>query len=115
MENSTTTIEKLIEKAEIYSKTTFELCKYNTIYKAADVFSSLAIKLVITIVLVLFSLMLNVGIALWIGQLLGNSYYGFFVIAAVYLFIGLVIYLFRVSWIKKPLSNLIISQSLKKN
>lgn len=115
MENSTTTIETLIEKAKIYSKTTFELYKYNAIYKAADVISTLAIKLIITVFLVLFSLMINIGLALWIGELLGNSYYGFFVIAAVYLFMALIVYFFRNQLIKNPVSNLIISQSLKKN
>jgi hypothetical protein len=115
MKNSATTIEKLIEKAEVYSKTTLELCKYNAIYKAADVFSSLAIKIVITIVVVLFSLMINIGLALWIGEALGSSYYGFFVVAAFYLALALIIYGFRNQWIKNPVSNFIISQSLKKN
>lgn len=115
MENSATTIEKLIEKAEVYSKTTLELCKYNAIYKAADVFSSLAIKIVIAIVVVLFSLMVNIGLALWIGEVLGYSYYGFFVVAAFYLLLALLIYWFRNQWIKNPVSNFIISQSVKKN
>lgn len=115
MKNSATTIEKLIEKAEVYSKTTLELCKYNAIYKAADVFSSLAIKIVIAIVVVLFSLMVNIGLALWIGKVLGSSYYGFFVVAAFYLLLALLIYWFRNQWIKNPVSNFIISQSLKKN
>lgn len=115
MKNSATTIEKLIEKAEVYSKTTLELYKFNAIYKAADVLSSLAIKIVITIVVVLFSLMVNVGLALWIGEALGSSYYGFFIVAAFYLALAIVIYWFRNQWIKNPVSNFIISQSLKKN
>ena len=53
MENSTATIEKLIEKAEVYSKTTLELCKCNAIYEAANVFSSLAIRLVLLFVAVI--------------------------------------------------------------
>ena len=55
-------IENLIEKAEDYSKTTFELCKYNTVYKSADIFSSLAAKVIITLVIVLFSLLVNIDL-----------------------------------------------------
>jgi len=113
MENSTTNIEKLFEKAEIYTKTSFELCKFNAIYKSANIFSSLAVKLIIAIVVVLFLLFANIGLALWVGELLGEIYYGFFAIATVYLLFALLIFIFRNSWIKKPVSNFIISQSLK--
>jgi len=115
MENNTATIEKLIEKAEVYSKTTIELCKLNTIYKAANVFSSLAIKLVLLMIVVFFSLMVNVGLALWIGEYYGKTYYGFFIIAAFYLLLVFVLYIFRNAWIRNPVSNFIISQCLNKN
>ena len=113
MENATT-IEKLIEKAENYSKTTFELCKYNAVYKSADIFSSLAAKVIITLVIVLFSLLVNIGLSLWLGELIGHAYYGFFIIALLYLAIALLLYIFRYEWIKKPISNFIINQLVKK-
>lgn len=115
MENNTTTIEKLIEKADVYSKTTLELCKFNAIYKAANIFSSLAIRLVLIIVVVLISLMVNIGFALYLGDYFGKTYYGFFIIALFYLFLGIIIYLFRNQWIKHPVSNFVISQSLSEN
>lgn len=115
MENNTATIEQLIEKAEVYGKTTLELCKLNTIYKATTLFSSLAIKLVILVVAVFFSLMVNIGLALWIGEYYGKTYYGFFIIAAFYLLLVFVIYLFRNLWIRNPVSNFIISHCLNKN
>jgi hypothetical protein len=115
MENTTATIEKLIEKAEVYGKTTLEVCKFNAIYKAANIFSSLAIRLILLIVAVLISLMLNIGLALYIGDYYGKTYYGFFIIALFYLFLGIIIYLFRNQWVKNPVSNFIISQSLREN
>jgi len=115
MGSSTATIEKLIEKAEVYSKTTLELCKYKAIYKASNIFSSLAIRLVLLIVVVLISFMANVGLALFLGEYLGKNYYGFFLIAVFYLFIGIVIYLFRNQWIKQPVSNYVINESLSEN
>ncbi len=115
MENTTATIEKLIEKAELFSKTTLELCKFNAIYKAANVFSTLAIRLVLLLVAVFISLLVNIGLALFLGEYFGKTYYGFFLIALFYVLLGIVIYLFRKQWIKTPVSNFIISQSLKEN
>jgi hypothetical protein len=110
MENSTATIEKLIEKAEIYSKTMLELYKYNTVYKSTDIFSDLSVKLAITIVAVISSFFANIGLALWIGSELGETYYGFFVIAFAYLLFLILIYILRNKWIKIPVSNFIINK-----
>lgn len=110
MENSTTTIEKLIEKAEIYSKTSLELFKYEAVYKSADIFSNSAAKLALSIVVVLFLLLVNIGLALWVGQYLGETYLGFFVIAFGYLFLAILLYVFREKWVKNPVSNFIINK-----
>lgn len=108
--NTTTTIEKLIEKAEIYSKTTLQLCKYEAVYKSADIFSCLAVKLAITIVVVIFLLFANIGLALFLGDYLGEMYYGFVAVGGAYLFIAIVLYIFKDDLIKNPVSNFIISK-----
>jgi hypothetical protein len=115
MENSTTTIEKLIEKAEIYSKTTLELCKYEAVYKSADIFSCLAVKLAITFVVVVFLLLVNIGLSLCVGQYLGEIYLGFFVIAFGYLCLAVLLYVFREEWVKSPVSNFIINKMKNEN
>ena len=112
MENNTT-IEKLIEKAEIYSKTSLELCKYEAVYKSADISSNLAVKLVVAIVVLLFVLFTTIGLSFYIGSLLGAVSLGFFVIGLGYLFIGLLVFVFRKEWIKTPVSNFIISKMNK--
>ena len=110
MENVATTIEKLIQKVEIYSKTTLELCKYEAVYKAADIFSNLAVRLVMALVVVLFLLLINVGLALWVGQLLGETFLGFFSVAFGYFCLAIVLYVFRDEWVKNPVSNFIINK-----
>ncbi len=115
MENNTTTIERLIERAEIYSKTTLELCKYEAVYKLADIFSNLAVKLAITIVVVIFLLFVNIGLALLLGEYLGEVYYGFIGIGVFYLFIAALLSIFREQWIKTPVSNFIISKMKNKD
>jgi hypothetical protein len=115
MENTTTTIEKLLEKVDIYARTTLDIYKYNTIYKSTDIFSSLAVRLAMTVIFVMFSFMVTIALALWIGEELGKVYYGFLVIAAAYLLLGLFLYIFRKAIIKRPVSNFIIGKTLKEN
>jgi hypothetical protein len=110
MENSITAIEKLIEKAEIYSKTTLELCKYEAVNKLASIISNLAVKMALTIVVSIFMLFVNIGLSFWIGQEMGEVYYGFFVVGLGYLLLAILLYIFRESWIKTPISNFIINE-----
>ena len=113
MENSAKTIEDLIEKAESYARTSLELTKYKTVNKSAEIFSSLAVKLTIILFMVIVSLLANIGLALWIGEMLGEEYYGFFIVAGFYLLLALLFLIFRNSWIKKPVSDFIINSVLK--
>lgn len=111
MENNPNPIEKLIEKAESYGKTSLELCKHSAILKTSDVLSSIAAKLIIIVFITMFTLFINIGLALWIGnKYFEASYCGFFVIGLVYLFFGILFYIFRNSWIKNPMSNSIIGK-----
>ena len=112
METQSTTIISLVERAEQYGKANVELYRLKMIDKSAEVVSTMATKLAVIIFFTLFFLILNVGIALWIGDLLGKSYLGFFSVAAFYAIAGILLYAFRDKWIKTPIRNSIILQAL---
>lgn len=112
MEQQENLIESLIEKGEQYGKTTLELIKLKALDKSADVTSTLASWIIVIVLIVLFFFILNIGIALWIGEMLGKEYLGFFVVAGFYGLLALVFGLFREKLIKKPVNNSIISQVL---
>jgi hypothetical protein len=114
MENSLTTLEKLVQKAEVYGKTTLELHKHKTIFKSAEIGSRLAVKAIVAAFFCLFSIFVNIGLSFWIGKELGEAYLGFFVVSAIYLVIGILAYLFRKSLIESPVCNNIIKQLQKK-
>jgi hypothetical protein len=59
------------------------------------------------------SITLNLGLAWYVGELLGKIYLGFFVVAAFDLIVGIVFYFFLHKWINKPVSDSIISQALQ--
>lgn len=113
MDEQSGLIESLIEKGEQYGKTTLELLKLKTLDKSADVVSNLVSWLIVFIFAVLFFLILNIGVALWVGELLGKSYYGFFVVSGFYALLALFFGIFRKQLIKNPVNNSIIEQVLE--
>ena len=113
MDNNTAPIELLFQRAEDYSKTTLELLQLKTIDKSADVISTLVAQVTTIIAAALAILIFNIGIALYIGELLGNSFYGFFMVGTFYAIVAIILHLFKNAWIKKPLNNSIITQMMK--
>lgn len=113
MDEQSGLIETLIEKGEQYGKTTIELLKLKTLDKSADVVSNLVSWMIVVVFAVLFFLILNIGLALWLGELSGKTYYGFFAVSGFYALLAIVFTLFRKQWIKKPLQNSIITQVLE--
>lgn len=113
MESPATTFATLFERLEEYGKTTFDLYKLRFVDTATDVTTSLIVRLSVILTITLFVLICSVGIALFLGEQLGKSYYGFFIIAGFYLIIGLVLYYFLAKWIKSPIRCSIIKQTLQ--
>jgi hypothetical protein len=110
LEEPSALLEQLVEKGEQYGKTTLELLKLRTIDKTAEVSSNMVSWLIVGVFAVLFFLVLNIGVALWLGELMGKSYYGFFVVSGFYAFLAVIFTVFRKQLIKEPLNNSIISQ-----
>jgi len=115
MEDKTTPVEALLERAQNYTKTSIQLFKLKATAKLAEVLSNMASGFAFLVILILFFVNLNIGIALLIGESLGKSWLGFVIVSMVYAFIGLVVYLFRHRWIKNPVRESIISQLLKED
>ena len=116
MENhatATANVKSLFESAKVYGKTSLDLLKFKTVDKTADAISSAIAGFVVAIVMTLFFLILNIGIALWLGDLLGRSYYGFFALAGFYLIIGLIFSSMRIKWFKDPIANMLVKKFLK--
>jgi hypothetical protein len=113
MEEKAKLLESLVDRATEYGKTTFELVKLKALDKTSEVVSSVVPHSVILILFASFVLFLNLGLALWLGEILGKLYYGFFVIAAFYILTGLVIHIFMYKCLKKIVCNYVIKQLLK--
>ncbi len=111
METKSTLIESLFEKAEAYAKTNLNLFKLKAIDKSADAVSTIVSTLAVIIFILLTTIMLSIGLALWIGELIGKSYYGFFIVAGFYVLIALILH-FMPGIIKSPVNDSIILKML---
>lgn len=112
MNNNETPIDLLFEKANDYSKTTMELLKLEAIDKTTTVMASITAKILLAIVVTLFTLVSTIGFSLWIGDLMGKSYYGFLFVAGIYFFVIVLLYTFQNKWIKLTTKNYFISEFL---
>jgi hypothetical protein len=108
-----TLVELLFEKVEQFGKTNAELIKLKTISKTADIASSLISNLVISMVIILGVVMASIGASIWIGQMLGNPYYGYMIVSGFYMIIAIFLGAARHSLIKMPMSNFFITKALK--
>lgn len=115
MTDNAVPIATLLEWAKDYSDSTLELFKLSVIDKSADVVSSLVSRIATFLTVALSLLIINIGVALWVGKLLGDSFYGFFVIGGFYAILSVLLYVFRNQWIKIPVSNSIIKQMLEQH
>lgn len=106
-------IQSLLDRSKDYVETRLELLKLKAIDKSADVVSSTASAVVMGISLLFFFILLNIGLALLIGELIGKSYYGFFILAAIYLITGLLFKSMGDKWVKDPVSALLIKKLFK--
>jgi hypothetical protein len=113
MEDNTKLIESLLEKVTDYGKTTLELTKLKALEKTSDVVSSMLPRALICGLTVTFMLFISIGLAVWLGEILGKVYFGFFLVGAFYGLAGIVIHFFMHDWLKKMVRNNFIKQVLK--
>jgi len=113
MEENTNLIDELIEKTVDYGKSSLELAKLKAIDKTSDAISSVVAHSVVVVIIVAFMLFLSLGLAFWLGKIMGEIHLGFFVVAIFYCITAILVYYFMLKWIKKQVGNTIIKQILK--
>lgn len=105
-------LEALFNQTKDYIDARLELLKLKAIDKASGIASAIVAGVALFIIFFIFFVVLNIGIALLIGDLIGKSYAGFLIWAAVYLIVGLVLLYKRKKIVKAPITTLIIRKFL---
>ncbi len=110
MEEKINFIEPLLERAEQYGKTSYQLFRLKALYNSANVLSGLASRGSVFVVISIAIAIANIGVSLWLGDVLGKLYHGFFCVAGFYSIVGFVLYFFLHNRMKKSIANSIISK-----
>jgi hypothetical protein len=113
MEDNENLFESLIERANEYGKTSYELAKLKLLDKASEVVSSFIPYSVIVALIGTFILFLSLGFALMLGDILGKLFWGFFAVAGFYIIAGIVIRLFMFKMLKRLAGDYFIKNVLK--
>lgn len=110
MDDSNKIGEALFDKTQKYINTSLDLLKLKAVDKAALVLSSIVSHAIVVAFVLIFFFVLNVGVALWLGEILSKSYYGFLAVAGFYGIVLIFLFIFKNKWIKAPIRNAVIKQ-----
>lgn len=113
MDDNVKLIEMLLKSSINYGVAEIDLIKLRALNKTSDVVSSLIPPALVFFVLFLFLLFISFGLAIWLGQITGNNFYGYFIIAAFYAIVGLVLHFTMHDWIKRKVCNYLVKQLFK--
>lgn len=108
MEENKKLLESLLERAADFGKTSYELAKLKALDKTTDIASSVIPHAVVIVLITSFMLFFNLGLAFWMGEILGKIFYGFFAVAVFYIVMGIIIHYFLHEWLKKLFCNYFI-------
>lgn len=113
MEKNMNLIESLFESTIEYGKTSAELIKLRALHKTSEIVSSSIPHLMVIVVVIFFILFISFGFAFWIGILLENVFYGFFIVGAFYAIAGLLMHFLMHKWMKRKFGDFIVKQLFK--
>ena len=71
--------------------------------KVVRLLTALTVTVVLVGLLMIALIYLSFALAYGLGELIGNNVWGFCIVAAIYLFILVVFFIFRHQWIERPL------------
>ena len=100
--------EELFEDTKTYVETNIDLLKLKFVDKTSIVTSSIISIVAISALIIITLVLASIGIAIWLGKMLGEYYYGFYIVACFFTILTIIIYLFREKWLKKPIANSLI-------
>jgi hypothetical protein len=114
MKEDPTLIDTLFKRFTEFSMTYIELIKLKTLDRASEIVSAIFPDFIVSTLMLVFLLFINLGLAFWLGDVLGKVYWGFLLVAGFYFVLGLFLHFFMRAWVKKTASNYFVKQFLKR-
>ena len=93
----------------------FDLLKMEAAEKVSVFGSEVTSGIIMLVWGLLFVIFISLGAGFYISSILGNTYIGFLLVAAFYFVVGLILFLGRKLFVKKPVKNKIIKSIFSNN
>ena len=113
MEEKATIVESVIDHVKEYAKTSFELVKLKAVKEGSEAASVVVAYVIVLASVIMFVIIINIGLALLIGDLTGKLYYGFFIVAGFYALLVFIMHFGHKVILKRPISNMAVRRYLK--
>jgi hypothetical protein len=104
--------EQLILRVSEYSNTGMQLIKLKAVKRGAQTGSLFIAHVISFFIIAIFFLLLNVGLALWIGKTVGEIYLGFIIVSILLVLLWIIFRIFLFKWIIRKTGNSLINNML---
>jgi hypothetical protein len=108
MEENVKLVETLLERGTDYGKASYALFRLKTLDKASIVISNLLPNVVVLLLVATILLFLSLGLAYWLGHLMGGIHWGFFAVATLYAALGSIFRVFLFERLKAQIRDFMI-------
>ena len=105
-------MEKLTDDVRSYVTTLFESYQLKLVDKISSDGAFITAYVVLALLGLLVLILLSIGAAAWINTMMASAFAGYFIVAGIYILIGLLIALTQNNAIRKPVSSAIIKSIL---
>ena len=106
-------IEQIYERVEQYVSTSVELYKLKALQKVAETATSILTSVMLAIFGLLFLLFVSIGLAIYLGEVLGKMHYGFMIVSGIYLLFAVIVYALRAQVLKDKVNTYIVRKIFK--
>lgn len=112
MENKPEGLEDLFQKMKEYAEVQVNLLRLKGARKLASSLSSIVSSVILVVISGAILFCFTIGISLLVGDWLGKTYYGFFIVGGIYVIAGIIIYRMRNKLIKRKVTDKLIRELL---
>ena len=115
MEDSFAHVKKMATHIKEYVSTRIASVKLNAAEKSSKTIAGIISVAVVLLAFVFFIIFASIAAAYIFAKLTGEMYWGFLIVAGIYLLIGLLLWLMREKMLRLPVTNAILRQLFKED
>ncbi len=105
-------VSSLVQKSNEYIETRVDLLKLKAIDRLTEVAALILSSIAVIFLVALFVFIISIGLAIYIGNRMGELYEGFFIVGGFFAILCIIVYACRGKWLKTPFMNRMIDKIL---